>query len=179
MPPPGYGTLKQDDIAIRLQTSTLQLTVLPLDEHVLRLLASDAWSALHQLVSTRDSIIEETARAAGYADPSLFLVMLFGLDQETTFNPDDLTLESRNQFFRPIGVVPITPHWGSHHLNQRETAIAIFLFEPDIAVWEPMTVSFGSASSNQWERTLRRLDQERANALARAGTAPSDTSERR
>jgi len=175
LPPAGYGTLRQDDIALRLQTGSLLLTVLPLDEHLLRLLAEDSYSALHQLVASRDSALSEAARQAGVEAPSLFLVSLFALDKGVIFNPDDLTLQSRNQFFRPIATVPITLQWGAHRLDQRETAVAIYLFEPGIAIWEPLVVSFGGARNTAWERTLRRLEEERNAVLARAAAARPDS----
>jgi len=37
--PAGYGTLRRDDIAVRLATGTIEVQVLPLDEQVIRLLA--------------------------------------------------------------------------------------------------------------------------------------------
>lgn len=169
--PAGFGTLRQEDIALRLQTSNLLLTVLPLDEHLLRLMAEDSYSALHQLVASRDSAIAEAAWRNGVEQPTLFLVTLFGLDRGVAFNPDDLTVQSRNQFFRPLATVPITPQWGTHRIEQRETAIAIYLFEPAITIWEPMTVSFAGVRNTSWERTLRRLDEERSAVLARAAAA--------
>lgn len=175
LPPPGFGTLRQEDLALRLQTATLRLTVLPLDEYVLRLLADDSYSALHQLVLSRDSAIQDAARRSGVRTPSLFLVSLFGLDRGVTFNPDDLLIESRNQVFRPVATIPITPQWGTHRLEQRETAIAIYVFEADIAVWEPLVVTFSGAHNTSWERTLRRLDEERAAVFARAAAARNDS----
>ena len=49
--PAGYGTLRQEDIAVRLTTGTFQLRVLPLDERIIRLLAPDSYAALHRLVA--------------------------------------------------------------------------------------------------------------------------------
>ena len=39
--PPGYGTLKRDDVVVRFTTGTVEIQFLPLDEHVIRLLATD------------------------------------------------------------------------------------------------------------------------------------------
>ncbi|MHB1312564.1 MAG: hypothetical protein ACYC3L_11170, partial [Gemmatimonadaceae bacterium] len=37
--PAGFGTLRQDDIAVKLQVNALQVKVLPLDETVIRTLS--------------------------------------------------------------------------------------------------------------------------------------------
>jgi hypothetical protein len=45
LPPPGFGSLKQDQVAVMITTASLAVRVLPLDEHVLRLLAPDTYSS--------------------------------------------------------------------------------------------------------------------------------------
>src|SRR5687767_7009628 len=59
--PAGYGSLKQDDISIRLQLGGLLVRATPLDESVIRLLASDSYRSLHD---RRES---ERARIASLA----------------------------------------------------------------------------------------------------------------
>ena len=48
--PPGYGTLRRDDIVVSLSTGTVAVQVLPLDEQVIRLLAPDTYRSLRQLI---------------------------------------------------------------------------------------------------------------------------------
>src|SRR5439155_1071672 len=57
--PVGYGTLRRDDIAVRLATGTIEVQVLPLDEQVIRLLAPDTYRSLTQLVQSRATRSEE------------------------------------------------------------------------------------------------------------------------
>jgi hypothetical protein len=173
--PAGFGTLKQEDVALQLETAQLLVTVLPLHEEVIRLLAPEAWSALSQLTVMRRDQIAETATRAGIEEPSLFLVSFYARDRGTSYDPDALSILSGNQFFRPLGAVPITPGWGARQLEQRQRAIAIMLFEPGIAVWERMEVSYDAARNTGWERVLRQLEQERAAALARAAAAGRDS----
>src|SRR5881397_1976854 len=44
--PPGYGTLKRDDIVVRFTTGTVEIQFLPLDEQVIRLLATDTYRSV-------------------------------------------------------------------------------------------------------------------------------------
>src|SRR5690349_14744137 len=39
LPPAGFGTLRQDDISLRLDNSSLQIRATPLDESIIRLLS--------------------------------------------------------------------------------------------------------------------------------------------
>ena len=41
LPPPGYGTLSQDDISIRFNAGDIDIRMVPLDQRVLRLLGPD------------------------------------------------------------------------------------------------------------------------------------------
>lgn len=168
LPPAGYGTLRQDDIAVRIATPNLQIQVLPLDERVIRLLTNDSYAALHGIRELKASQIDSAAARYGVTRPSLFIVTFFGLQPRAQFVPDDLTITSRNQFFRPIAIVPISPQWAEQQLQQRQTATAVYVFSDGIAVLEPFTVSYEGASSNTWSKVLRTLDAERAAVLSRA-----------
>jgi len=170
--PAGYGTLHQEDIAVRLTTGTFQLRVLPLDERIIRLLAPDSYTALHRLVGSMAPRIAQAAQQAGVHEPTVFLVTFFGLQNQARFAAEDVTITSRNRFFRPVAILPITPRWDEQQLQQRETASALYVYEDGIALFEPFTVSYQDAISNDWEQTLPTLDSERAAVLARAGRKP-------
>lgn len=168
LPPAGFGTLRQDQVAVRITTDNLAVRALPLDERVIRLLAPDAYRSLHELALSRAGDIAAAARAAGYDSVFTFVVTYFALQPEVRFNPDQLYVSSQNTFFRPIGIVPLTPRWSEYQVDQRQQAIAIYLFEPGIAVLRPFTVFYGDRSSDAWSGTLRVLDSERARVLSRA-----------
>jgi hypothetical protein len=172
VPPAGYGTLRQEDVALRLRTATLQLRVLPLDERVIRLLAPDSYASLHRLQESMAPGVGEAAAQAGVHAPTLLFVTFFGLQDQARFVPDDVTITSRNRFFRPVAILPITPRWSEQQLAQRETASAVYLYEDGIALFDPFAVSYGGATSTDWERVLPALDRERAAVLARAGAKP-------
>lgn len=180
LPPAGFGTLRQEDVAVRLETGTFALRVIPLDESILRLLAPDSYASLHRLRESRDADIREAADRSAVTDPVLFAVTFFGLQQRARFVGEDLTITSRNRLFRPVAILPVSPRWHEQQLFQRETATAVYLFDDGIALLEPFTVSYSGMSSTHWERILPTLDRERAAILARAAGArrPDDPSSR-
>ncbi|HEY3219717.1 MAG TPA: hypothetical protein VGJ80_03220 [Gemmatimonadales bacterium] len=166
--PPGYGTLRRDDVAIRLATGTIEIQVLPLDEQVIRLLAPDTYRSLTQLDRSRAADIAEAAARGSTQNPTLVMVTFLGVVPQARFNPEEVNLTSRGRLFRPIGIVPLSPTWGSFQLEARQQAAALYLFEPGISVREQLTVSYQGLSSDAWSRSLRLLDQERARVKARA-----------
>ncbi|HEX9310478.1 MAG TPA: hypothetical protein VF887_06680, partial [Gemmatimonadaceae bacterium] len=128
--PRGYGTLRRDDIAVRLATGTIEVQVLPLDEQVIRLLAPDTYRSLTQLVQSRAADLADAAARGSSQHPTLVMVTFLGVVAQARFNPEELNITSRGRLFRPIGVVPLSPTWNSFQLDARQQAAAIYLFEP-------------------------------------------------
>ena len=62
LPPAGYGTLRQDQVGVRITTSGVMVRAIPLDERVIRLLAADAYRSLHELAASRSADIAQSAR---------------------------------------------------------------------------------------------------------------------
>jgi hypothetical protein len=174
--PPGYGSLRRDDVVMRMSTGTIEIQILPLDEQVIRLLAPDTYRSLTQLVQSRANDITDAASRGGTEHPTLVMVTFLGVVSEARFNPEDLNLTSRGRLFRPVGIVPLLPTWSSFQLDARQQAAAIYLFEPGISVREQLTVSYQGLSSDGWTRSIRLLDQERARVKARAQSAPPPAS---
>ena len=166
--PVGYGTLKRDDIAVRFATGQVEIQILPLDEQVIRLLATDTYASLRDLIKTKRGDIEDQAQRAGVRHPTLMLVTFFGDVPQARFIPEDVNLVSRGRLFRPAGIVPLSPVWGSQQLEAHQQAVAIYLFEEGISFREQLTVSYEGLTSDSWSRAARLLDQERARVLARA-----------
>jgi hypothetical protein len=171
--PAGYGTLKRDDIVVRFATGTVEIQFLPLEEHVIRLLATDTYRSLTQLIENRRDDIAAAAERAGVSDPTLVLVTFYGLVPEARFNPEDVNVTSRGRLFRPVGIVPLSPTWGSYQLEARQQAVAIYLFERGISFRETLSVSYQGRTNEAWARALRLLDQERSRVRARAQAAPA------
>ncbi len=170
--PPGFGTLKRDDIVVRFATGTIEIQCLPLDEQVIRLLATDTYQSLTQLIRSRQDDITAAAERAGVDKPTLVLVTFYGLVPQARFNPEDLNVTSRGRLFRPAGIVPLSPTWGSYQLDARQQAVAIYLFEPGISFRETLSISYQGLANESWSRAIRLLDQERSRVRARAQAAP-------
>lgn len=173
LPPAGFGTLRQSDVAVRLETATLQLRLLPLHEGIIRLLAPDTYTSLHRLRQSKENQIREVARRYGIRDPAVFIVTFFAQQDRARFEPEILTITSQNRFFRPLEILPLSPLWNRRQLNQRETATAVYIYEDGIRLLDPFEVAYDGVSSARWERSLRTLDRERASVLARAAARRS------
>ncbi|MGH7531149.1 MAG: hypothetical protein ACREMN_12255 [Gemmatimonadales bacterium] len=170
--PTGFGTLRRDDIVVRFATPTLEIHVLPLDPQVIRLLAVDTYRSLAELVRSRADEIADASGRAGLDSAALVMVTFLGVVPQARFNPEDLSITSRGRLFRPAGIVPLSPTWGTHQLEARQQAAAIYLFEPGIAFAETLSVGYESLTSDAWSRSLRLLEQERVRVRARARTPP-------
>lgn len=169
--PPGFGTLRRDEITVRLATDDVELQVLPLAESVIRLLAPDTYRSLHALVASRRAEIA-AAVPVGVRDPTLVMVTFFGVAPQARFTPEDVQLQSRGRVYHPLAIVPLAPNWSSLQLDLRQQAVAIYLFDEGISLRETLTVSYGTQRSDAWGRAVRLLDQERARAMARAHAEP-------
>ena len=175
--PPGYGTLRQDDIAVRLQLSGVQVKAIPLDEGVIRLLSPDSYRALRDLQESRRADLAAVARRFGLQQYRLWYVSYFGLTPEARFSPNELTLTNNGRDFRPLDVLPITAGFGSNRLQQRETQAALYLFDGALDVSQPITVRVeGATDAETWTAALRRIERERA--LVRSRAAGADSSPR-
>lgn len=161
VPPGVYGTLSQNEIAIRLRTDELEIRFVPLDIRITTLLARDGAESLQRLVERNRPAIDSAGRAAGVSEPGLALVTFFGLQAGVRFDPELLTLTARNQFLRPMAIVPLSPRFGAAQLDARESAMAVYIFEELLPVWEPFTVNYENLASREWERRLPQLQRER------------------
>jgi hypothetical protein len=170
--PVGYGSLRRDDIVVKFQTDQVELQFLPLNEHVIRLLAPDTYKSLEQLLRSRRAGVDSAAQRAGVANPTLAMVTFYGLLPEARFTPEDVNVTSRGRLFRPIGIVPLSPTWSSQQLDAREQAVAIYLFDEGISFRDALTVSYQTQSNDSWSRAVSALDRERARVLARAASKP-------
>jgi hypothetical protein len=111
----------------------------------------------------------------GLRQPGLALVTFYGLAPNTRFDPQQLSILSRNQLYRPVGILPLSPTFSNQQLDVRGQASAIFVFELPIRVLEAFTVTYLSASTTEWERKLSRINAERARILGRRPTSPDST----
>jgi len=169
--PPGFGSLRRDDVAIRFRTPQVEIQLLPLDLQVIRLLAPDTDQSLSGLLHARATELTDAAARAGVPRPAVFMVTFRGVVAAARFSPDDVTITSRGRLFRPVGIVPLSPRWSSNQLEAREQAAALYLFEEGIGLAEQLTVSYQGMTNDSWGRVVSLLERERARATARARSA--------
>ncbi len=175
LPPGGYGSLKQDDLALRVRTAELDVRFVPLDLRVTSLLGRDSYQSLHSLVQSRRQAIDSLSRAAGIGHPGLALVTFYGRVARARFDPQLVSLQVRGHPIFPLGMVPIGPGFSNRELGVRGQARAIYVFEEIVPVIEPFTLSYGTQLSAAWESRIQLLSRERGRAVRRAQAADTTT----
>jgi len=175
--PAGFGTLKQEDIAIVLQPNDVRITAIPLDESVLRTLAPDSYRNLRATLDSKRQQIAQRAAAHGFRDPRVWYVSFAGLTPDSRFSPTDITVTSGGRDYRPFDVIPLTPGFGEQRLQPREVQRGLLLFDAAVDVAQSLIVSSGAERNTDWstdsgQTILSRIDAERAQIRARAGGRP-------
>ena len=172
--PAGFGSLRRDDITLRFATNQLQLQVLPLDERIIRLLATDTYRSLVALIKSKQKDIDAAASRAGVTSPALVLVTFYGQAPGARFTPEDVQVQGRGQLYRPQAIVPLSPTWNSLQLDLRQQAVAFYLFENGLGWSEDASVIYQGAQA-AWSHSFQLLQQERAQVRARALSEPKPT----
>lgn len=173
--PPGYGSLTQDDLALRVRNDELEIRFVPLDRRLEPLLAPDAYQSLRSLLETHRRSIDSVAVRAGVAQPGLALVSFFGQRPDVRFDAQTLTLLIRNQVVRPLGFIPLGGKFTSGQVGIREQASAIYLFDQEIPVNDSFTLSYGALTSSNWDTKQQALNRERGRVAARSRGERRDT----
>jgi hypothetical protein len=172
LPPAGFGSLRQDQVAVTITTSNLAVRLLPLDEHVIRLLAPDTYASLHAVMQSKTAAIAAAAQTAGRDSLEAFYVTFYALQPQVAFVPDQVSIQSLGSYFRPLAILPLSPLWNDARLDQRQQASAIYLFDPSIPVSQTFTIYYGDQYSATFDNSLALLQAERARVLARAAQKP-------
>jgi hypothetical protein len=173
--PSGYGSLTQSDLALRVRDDDIEIWFIPLDHRIMPLLAVDTHKSLRQLLENHRRSIDSVASRAGVSSPGLALVSFFGQRSDVRFDPQTVTLQIRNNVFRPLGFIPLNSKFTSQQLGVRDQASAIYLFEEEIPVNDSFMMAYGTLTSEDWRNKLPTLDRERARVAARSRTEPRDT----
>ena len=161
LPPPGYGTLRQEEISMTLRTESLEVMVTPLAESFTRVTAPDTYDRL--------SGIAERHRPRAGDEEHLFLVSFFTQQPEARFTPEEVQLLSRGLRLRPVSIFPVTPTWGQHRVRQQNTEMAVYAFPPEVDLEASLSLAYGLEETGDWQGIVSRVQAERARARARAG----------
>ena len=171
--PAGFGTLRQDDIAVRVQFNALQVRVLPLDETVIRTLSPDSYRALHELRESKRALVDAVLKRTGMPGASLWYVQFFNSEQgEARFSPLEVVINSAGRDFRALDVFALTPGFGEQRLVQREVQAGLYVFDPSVDVNQPLVITFETRRSDAWGALLKRVDRERSLIRSRAAAKP-------
>lgn len=171
--PAGFGTLRQDQIAIRLQTLGLTVSAIPLEESVIRTLAPDSYRSLHALRESKKTALAALATRNGAASVQAWYVTFFNVQQgEARFDAFDLVVRSAGQDFRPLDALPLTPAFGGGRVAQRGQQSAVYAFDPQIDLNQPLTVTSLGQQTTVWGDTMLPLiERERSAVWSRAAAA--------
>lgn len=174
--PAGYGTLRQDDIALKLQVEQVQVRAIPLDESVIRVLAPDSYRSLHGLRESKRDAIDRLAARYLLRERNVWLVSFFGLAPDARFQPGELTLTVSGRDYRPVEILPLSAGFGEQRLKQRETQTALYLYGDGVNLSQPIVARMQGREDSSWGDILQRIEQERALIRGRAsrpGAAPA------
>lgn len=167
--PAGYGTLRQDDVSLRLQRFGLQVRATPLDESIIRLLSPDSYRAMSELRRSKAEAIAVVARRNGIRQPSLWYVSFFAVERgETRFSPMEFIITNVGRDFRPLDVIPLTPGFGEQRLRQNGRQDALYVFDGQLDVQQPLTVAYETSRNAEWASLLQQIERERALVKGRA-----------
>ncbi len=172
--PAGFGTLRQDDIAIKVSPANgLQVRAIPLDERFIRLLSPDSYRALRDLVVRNEAALRQVQERNRLPAYSVWYVSFFALEQgETRFSPQELILSNSGRDFRPLDVLPLTPGFGAFRLRQREVQSGLLVFDGQLELNQPISAMMESTTSvTDWGAVLQRVERERTLVRSRAASA--------
>ncbi len=168
--PAGFGSLRQDDISVKVRLQGVLVRAIPLEESVIRLLSPDSYKALRELRDGggRREQIQRAAQRVGVQYPSLWYVSYFGLQPDAQYVSGDIDIVSGGRDFRPLEVIPLTAGFGSQRVNQREVQSAIYVFDHGIDTDHQLTVTVQSVPTTSWTQVIPVIERERALVRSRA-----------
>jgi hypothetical protein len=171
--PAGFGTLRQDQIAIRVQTLGLTISAIPLEESVIRTLAPDSYRTLHAIRESKKAALETLRSRNGLASVQAWYVTFFNVQQgDARFDAFDILVHSVGQDFRPLDALPITTGFGDGRVAQRGQQSAVYAFDPQIDLNQPLTVTALGQQTTVWgDAMLPLIESERSLIWSRSAAA--------
>ena len=168
--PAGYGTLRQDDIAVQVQTLGLLVKVMPLEESVIRTLSPDSYRSLNGIRESKAKQLDSVSSRTGLPPVQPWLVTFFNAEVgEARFDAGDVLIRSGGRDFRPLRILPLKVGFGDGRLAQHSQQGAVYAFDPAIDLTQPITITAGTQSSSIWADIVQRIEVERSLIWSRAG----------
>ena len=170
--PAGFGTLRQDEIALVEQNLGLVVKAIPLDESVIRTLAPDSYNNLRKIRESRTRDLEAIRSRLGLPSVQSWYITFFNSEKgEARYDAADVLVRSAGRDFRPLEVLGLKPGFGDGRLTQFGTQSALYAFDPAINLAQPLAVTIGTQTSNGWSDVLRKIELERSLIWSRASAA--------
>ena len=164
--PPGFGSLRQDEITLTLNSGNVQVKVTPLAEWAIRLTAPDTYRRLSGLARLNRSELNDRG---GEGEAALFLVSFYSSMQGESFQPEDVYIENRSRRYRPRTIRPVTGDWGTGRLTQLSPQTAVYAYESRIDLTLDLSAEYRGVRNTDWTFIFQRLQAESARARTRAG----------
>ncbi|GAC1652533.1 MAG: hypothetical protein NVS4B3_14810 [Gemmatimonadaceae bacterium] len=171
--PAQFGSLRQDDIALRLQVRGTLIKAIPLDEGIIRTLSPDSYATLHDLRLSKAGAIRVLADRRGVRGHNVWYVSYYGMEPEARFDPYALAVTSAGLDYRPLELLPLSAGFGEHRVHQRESQSALVLFDDALDMTQPATLSIDAERNDAWAGILRTIELERALIRSRAARGPT------
>lgn len=152
------GTLRQEQISVRMTAGDLRIELTPLAGWVLEAAAPDTRDRLARIGETHGPGL---AGRSGAGAPVLFLVTFSSMRPGAEFYPDDLHLVSRGLRERPLAIQAITPSWGSRRLEQQQSAVAVYAYPESVDLSRDLTVWYRDREDSSWSAIVARVEAER------------------
>jgi len=167
--PAGFGSLRQEEISIRLNHQGLTVQAMPMDEDFLRTLAPDSYRTLAALRESKRPQLDSIAQRAGLTDVAVWYVTFRNFQQgEAPFSPQDVTLTNVGREFHPLDAIGISSGFAQHRLAQNETASGLLVFDRAINPNRDLTLRLETQTSGDWQAILQRVELERSLIRSRA-----------
>lgn len=152
------GSLRQDEISVRMRSGDLRIEVTPLAARVLEAAAPDARRRLERIAAAHRPKLGGGTRGE---EPMLFLVTFSTDRSAATFEPGDLHMISRGLRERPVSVDPITPNWGDRRIPQRGAALAVYAYRSVVDLSRELIVAYQGDEDSSWAGILAAVEAER------------------
>jgi hypothetical protein len=162
----GAGSLRQEDISLRLQFRGVMMRLFPLDTQVISLLSPDSYRSMRELLAAHGQRIARAAASAGQEKPSVWYALFYALEPDARFSPSDVVITSSARDYRPLDIVPLSSGFGQQRIAQGTSQTALYIFDATLDVSQELEVRMEGASNAEWAAVLRVLERERARIRA-------------
>ena len=124
---------------------------------------------MSELKRSKSEAIAAVARRNAVRALSLWYVSFFAVERgETRFSPREFIITNVGRDFRPLDVIPLTPGFGEQRLKQNGRQDALYVFDGQLDVQQPLSVSYETSRNDGWAEILPQIERERALVKGRA-----------